>query len=202
MATDKQTNVSVSIDISDNDMYAALKDIPGYLDITPGDLKEVFRSAYRHATERIASSVRAEEIMTTAVHTVMDDTLLKDVAELMAEKGISGLPVIDQSGRVIGIISEKDFLSAMGEKEHSSVMRIITECLYGKGCRAAQMRQKTARDMMTSPAITIPPDLPIFQIMELFSSEGINRAPVVDRNGVLAGIISRADIIRASVINP
>jgi len=202
MATDKQKNVSVSIDISDNDMYAALKDIPGYLDITPGDLKEVFRSAYRHATERIASSVRAEEIMTTAVHTVMDDTLLKDVAELMAEKGISGLPVIDQSGRVIGIISEKDFLSAMGEKEHSSVMRIITECLYGKGCRAAPMRQKTARDMMTSPAITIPPDLPIFQIMELFSSEGINRAPVVDRNGVLAGIISRADIIRASVIKP
>jgi len=204
MTTDKQKNVNRPVDILDNDMYAALKDIPGYLDITPGDLKEVFRFAYRHAMKRLAASVRAQDIMTTAVYTVTNDTLLKDVAALMAEKGISGLPVIDLNGRVTGIISEKDFLSAVGEKGPVTVMRIITEGLQGKGCLTltAPMLQKTACDMMTSPAITVPPDLPIFQIMELFSSKGINRAPVVDDNGILVGIISRADIIRAYVIKP
>ncbi|MBI5846901.1 MAG: CBS domain-containing protein [Nitrospirae bacterium] len=202
MTTESQENFRYHADISDSDIYEAMKHIPGYLDITPADLREVFDFAYHHAVDRITSSVRAEEIMRSPVYTAGKDTPLIDVAELMAEKNISGLPVLDTDGRVAGMISEKDFLGVLKEKESVTVMKILAKCLQGKGCLAASVRQKTAGDIMTSPAITIPPELPLFQIMIVFSNRAINRAPVIDPAGSLLGIVSRADIIGASVIRP
>jgi CBS-domain-containing membrane protein len=182
-------------DISVGDIFEAMKDIPGYLDITPGDLKEVFRFAYKHAMERISGAVKARDIMTADVHTVLQDTPLKEVAQLMADNRISGVPVLDTDKTVIGIISEKDFLSRMGAPDGIHVMSIIAECLKGKGCLAAPIRQTTAGDIMTSPAVTVTEETPLFRIMELFAEKGINRVPVVDSLNVLKGIISRADII-------
>jgi CBS-domain-containing membrane protein len=186
-------------DISVGDIFEAMKDIPGYLDITPGDLKEVFRFAYKHALERISGAVKARDIMTADVHTVLQDTPLKEVARLMADRRISGVPVLAPAKTVIGIISEKDFLSRMGAPDGVHVMSIIAECLKGKGCLAAPIRQTTAGDIMTSPAVTVPEETPLFRIMELFAEKDINRVPVVDSLNVLRGIISRADIIRAPV---
>ena len=82
-------------DISDGDIYEAMKEIPGYLDITPADLKEIYRHAFRHARERINRPVKAAAIMTRIVHHVRVDTPLKEVAELMARRRISGVPVLD-----------------------------------------------------------------------------------------------------------
>ena len=187
-------------DISDRDIYAAMKDVSGYLDITPGDLKEVFLLAYKHAVERISGAVKARDIMTADVHTVLRDSPLKEVAQLMADRRISGVPVLAADKTVIGVISEKDFLSRMGAKDGIHVMSIIAECMKGKGCLAAPVRQKTAGDIMTSPAVTVAEDMPLFRIMELFAEKGINRVPVVDRENILKGIVSRADIISAPVL--
>jgi CBS domain-containing protein len=117
----------------------------------------------------------------------------------MADRRISGVPVLAPDKTVIGIISEKDFLSRMGAPDGVHVMSIIAECLKGKGCLAAPIRQTTAGDIMTSPAVTVPEETPLFRIMELFAEKDINRVPVVDSLNVLRGIISRADIIRAPV---
>jgi len=190
----------VPANISDSDIFAAMKDIPGYLDITPGDLKEVFRFAYKHAVERISGAVKARDIMTAEVYTVRKDTALKEVAGLMADRRISGVPVLAEDKTVIGIISEKDFLSRMGAQDGIHVMSLIAECIKGKGCLAAPIRQKTAGDIMTSPAVTVTEDMPLFRIMELFAETGINRVPVVDRANLLRGIVSRADIIRAPLL--
>ena len=193
-------NFTVPVDISDNDIYEAMKDIPGYLDITPGDLKDIFRFAYKHAVDRIAGSVRAHDIMTAVVHTVLTATPLTEVAQLMADKRISGVPVLDEQKKVTGIISEKDFLSRMSAEDGLHIMSIISECLKGRSCLAAPIRQKTAEDIMTSPAVTVEEEVPLFKIMELFAAKGINRVPVVDRSNELKGIISRADIIRAPIL--
>jgi CBS-domain-containing membrane protein len=189
----------VPADISDRDIYEAMKDIPGYLDITPGDLKEVFHFAYQHAVERISGAVKARDIMTAEVHTVLQDTPLKEVANLMADRRISGVPVLAADKTVIGIISEKDFLSRMGAPDGMHIMSIIAECMKGKGCLTAPIRQTTAGDIMTSPAVTVTEEMPLFRIMELFAEKGINRVPVVDSLNVLTGIISRTNIIRAPV---
>jgi CBS-domain-containing membrane protein len=188
---------SPQIDITDDDIYDAMKDIPGYLDVTPGDLKEVFRFAYRRALERISSAVKAADIMTTPVHSVRVDTPVQGVAEVMAAHAISGVPVLDQSGKVVGVISEKDFLVRMGAHDAAHVMGIIAACLKGKGCVATPIRTKHAGDIMTSPAVTVTAKATAFEIMELFTVKGINRVPVADEKHELIGIVSRADLIRA-----
>jgi CBS domain-containing membrane protein len=141
--------LELQVEISDQDICEAMKDIHGYLDITPGDLKEVFRFAYRHAWERIYLSVKACDIMTRPVVTVRMDTPLKEVAALMADHQISGLPVRDEEGRPCGVISEKDFLSRMGSPDRRHVMDILARCLQGKACLAAPIRVLHARDIMT-----------------------------------------------------
>jgi CBS-domain-containing membrane protein len=194
-----QERISPEEDISDDDIYAAMKDVPGYLDITPGDLKVLFRLAYRHALRRISSSVRARDIMTRAVHSVTVDAPLKDVADLMAEKNVSGVPVRDGSGNVVGLISEKDFLLHMGARVPIHAMGVIAACLKGKGCAATPVRSAQAKDIMSSPAITVTEETTLLEIMALFGGKNINRVPVVDASNKIKGIVSRADVMRAGL---
>lgn len=184
-------------DISDSDIHAAMKEIQGYLDITPADLKEIYRHAFRHARERVNRSVTAAEIMTRDVHRVSVDTSIEDVAVLMARKMISGVPVIDGAGRVAGVISEKDFLRRMGAADTAHVMGIIAACLGGRGCVAKPIRGRTASDIMAAPAVTVLEGTTTLEIMDIFTERNINRVPVVDGTGKLAGIVSRADLLRA-----
>ena len=192
--------LGVDIEISDDDIYEAMKDIPGYLDITPSDLKEIYKFAYRHALERITRSVKAGDIMTRKVFSVKKETPLKEVAALMAKEKVSGIPVLEDDGKVAGIISEKDFLIHMGARDKTHFMAVIAECLKGSGCVAMPIRSQKAADIMTSPAITLGEDATMSAIANLFTEKGINRVPVTDREGKLLGIVSRADIVRASLI--
>ncbi len=184
-------------DITDGDIYEAMKEIPGYLDITPSDLKEIYRHAFRHALQRVSRPVKAAEIMTRDVHHVGVATPLKEVAELMARKGISGVPVLDETGRVAGVISEKDFLVRMGAADTAHLMGVIAACLAGKGCVATPIRGRVAADIMAAPAVTVREDSSTIEIAEIFSARNINRVPVIDGSGKLAGIVSRADILRS-----
>jgi CBS-domain-containing membrane protein len=197
--TDRK-NFPLNIEISDDDIYEAMKDIQGYLDITPADLKEIYKLAYRHALERLTGSVRAIDIMTKKVFTVKRATPIKEVAELMAEKSISGVPVVEEDGRVAGVISEKDFLRHMGAGDKRHFMAIVAECLSGKGCVAMPIRSRRAEDIMTLPAITVRENATVVEISNILSEKKINRVPVIGREGELAGIVSREDIVRASLL--
>jgi len=190
----------LNIEISDDDIYEAMKDIPGYLDITPADLKEIYKFAYRHALERITQSVRAHDIMTRQVFSVKKNTPLKEVAELMAKEKISGIPVLEDDDKVAGMISEKDFLGSMGQGDRTHFMAFVAECLQGKGCAAMPIRLQKAEDIMTSPAITVAEDASVFEISNIFTQKNINRVPVIDSEGKMIGIVSRADIVRASLM--
>ena len=83
-------NLPGGVDLKDEDIYEAMKGIPGYLDITPGDFKEVYQLAYRHALERLSRAVTAREIMTREVVVVRPDTPLAEVAEAMGRRGSPG----------------------------------------------------------------------------------------------------------------
>ena len=189
---------SCPIDMSDEDILDAMKSIPGYMDITPGDFKEIFGYAYRHAVERIARSLLAKDVMTVNVISVTLDTSLKETAAKMAAHGISGVPVIDERKTVVGVISEKDFLFHMGEKKTRSTMEVIAQCLSSKGCVATSMHTGFAKDIMASPALTVYEDTPVFEIASIFAEKNINRVPVLDQNGHLVGIVARADIFRTT----
>jgi CBS-domain-containing membrane protein len=185
-------------EISDDDIYEAMKEIPGYLDITPGDLKDVYSHAYRHALDRIANSVKARDLMTRDVLAVRKDTSLRDVAETLAANEISGIPVVDMDMRVVGIISEKDFCSHMGDHTAKSLMGVIADCIKNQCCFAMTIREKRAENIMTAPVLTVNEDATLGQITAILAEKQINRVPVVDSHGCLVGIVSRADIIRVS----
>jgi len=83
------------VDISEQDVLKAMKAMQGYIDITPRDFKEIYRAAYALAVERIKTSMKAVDLMTSPVHSVNFSMSLLETAELLAEKKISGAPVVD-----------------------------------------------------------------------------------------------------------
>jgi CBS domain-containing membrane protein len=182
--------------ISDEDIVTAMKKIPGYLDITPSDFMEIYRVAYDHALNRLKHAITAEQIMTRQVVTVAETAPLAEVVRLLADHDISGMPVIRPDRTIAGVISEKDFLSKMGGGGSPSFMHVILQCLEKKGCIAADIKKLIAKDIMSSPAVTILGTTPLFEVAEIMDRHTINRIPVIDEAGLPAGIVARSDLIQ------
>ena len=96
------------------------------------------------------------------------------------------------------MISETDFLFQMGSKETKSFMEVISHCLKNKGCTALSIKKQKAEDIMTFPAISVHPEVPVTEIASIMKEKNINRLPVVAENGKLIGIVSRDDIVQTS----
>lgn len=182
--------------ISEEHVLEAMKGLSGYLGIIPGDLREVFELAYAQAMRRLGISLRAYDLMSTPVVSVDQDTPLPQVARVMAQAGVSGLPVLDGQGRVLWVISEHDFLARMNPGRPASFMDVVARCLENRGCLATPMLRETAGQAMSASTQCLAPQATLAEIAALFSSGGINRAPVVDGQGRLLGIVSRADLVR------
>ncbi len=192
-------NMPESINLTEADILEAMKKIPGYLDITPLDFKEVYCLAYRQAVERLSRQVTAREVMTQEVTHVQIDTPLAEVAESMGGRGVSGVPVLNRAGQVVGVISEKDFLPRMGVTGPKNFMNLVAGCLKTKGCIALPLKQQKAEDIMSSPAVTVAEDATVREIANLFTTKNINRAVVTNKDGLLLGIVSRGDIVKATM---
>ena len=202
MATEEESTgrgSGAGVELKEEDIVAAMGEIPGYLDITPRDFKEIYLLAFQHALERLSREVAVGEIMTREVVWVKTDTPLAEVAAAMGQRGISGVPVVSDSLQVAGVVSEKDFLRAMGAEESQNFMTLVASCLRNKGCVALPIKKQTAGDLMSAPAVTVRPETPVREVAELFAAGHINRAPVTDAAGRLVGIVSRGDLVRATL---
>jgi CBS domain-containing membrane protein len=184
------------VDISDNDIYEAMKSMEGYIDITPADFKDIYKIAYRHAMNRMYQNFTAEEVMTRSVIFVQNDTTLIEAADVMAEHNISGMPVLDSNGYVAGVISEKDFLHEMSHQDHVSIMGIVAHCLNNKGCMAISLKKMKVRELMSSSPICVRENTTIIEISDVLDKNKINRVPVLDQEEKLKGIVTRTDIIQ------
>jgi CBS domain-containing protein len=142
--------------------------------------------------------MRVKDLMTTDVLTVRPSTLLKDAAALLAERRISGLPVVDDEGRVLGVLSEGDILyKETGAKDKPGLIdRLLSVPPVGVDLKLAA---KTVGEAMTTPALTIRPRRPVTEAASVMIEEGVNRLPVIDDEERLIGIITRADLVRAFV---
>lgn len=138
------------------------------------------------------------DAMTTHVVTVGPDAQLKDVARILIDAGISGLPVVDDRGAVLGVVSEADFLiKGQGAQavRHRRLARLIGESEATRE-QLAKLAARTAGEAMTGPAITIEPGRLLQQAAAVMTEHQVNRLPVVE-DGRLVGIITRADLVRA-----
>jgi CBS domain-containing protein len=140
------------------------------------------------------------EAMTGSVVAVRADMPLKDVARLLVQHRISGLPVVDDAGAVLGVVSEADFL--MKEQGADAIPHRPLARLRGESRAArsqlAKVEAVTAGEAMTAPAVTIEPGQRISEAAAIMTARGLNRLPVVE-DGCLVGIVTRADLVRAYV---
>jgi CBS domain-containing protein len=140
--------------------------------------------------------MKIKEIMSSEVVTVSTATSLKQVAELLAERRISGLPVVDGEGAVVGVVSEADIL--FKERGPSTRRGIFAWLLDRYGVDGQlKLEARTAGEAMTSPAIVTRPDSMVAEAAHVMLDRRVNRLPVVDARGRLAGIVTRADLVRA-----
>jgi CBS domain-containing protein len=138
--------------------------------------------------------MRIAELMSRKVVTVTPETSMKEVAALLAEHRISGVPVCDAEGHVVGVVSEADILwKELGLGPGHGLLERIFDSAYGNDERISA---STAGEAMTSPAITVPPEASVVRAAELMIENGINRLPVVSE-GELVGIVARSDLVRA-----
>lgn len=142
--------------------------------------------------------MRAYQIMTPRLTTVRVDTPIVKAAELMLEKRVSGLPVVDAKGHLVGIVSEGDFLrrGEIGTRHRRSGW---LEFFVGPGKLASEFVKEEGRtvgDVMTRDPVTIAEDATLEDIVQIMEQKGIKRLPVL-RNSDLIGIVTRANLLQA-----
>jgi CBS domain-containing protein len=136
--------------------------------------------------------MKVEDLMTREVRTVGPDASLKDVAALLAEHRIGGVPVVDEARRPLGVITKADIV--MKELADPPVKRGLFGRKKDDGTEA-KAAARTAGEAMTAPAVTISPAMPVTSAAAWMVESGINRLPVVQREA-LVGIITRHDLVR------
>lgn len=153
-------------------------------------------------------SLTVGEVMTTKVITVRLETPFKELVRLMKDHNVSGLPVLDSSGCLAGIVTEADLLDVVGEstgvkKRHSQFGRLLDR-LVTPGHETKLDRtagHMSASSLMTSDMTTIHPDTPVREAARLIVDSGLKRLPVVDTDNQVVGIVSRQDLLRPYLQN-
>jgi CBS domain-containing protein len=132
-----------------------------------------------------------KDVMTTSVVAVRKDASFKEMAAMLRSRRISAFPVLDDAGRVIGVVSEGDLLVKEAVQADGTSLFAALRHLR-EDDKAAGI---TAGDLMSGPAVTIGPDAPVEEAARLMYDRRVKRLPVVNAAGRLLGIISRVDVL-------
>ena len=181
--------------ICDEDVAAALKDLKLNLTLTADNLLKIYDAAWNHSQARCASAKRVVDAMTRDVIAVGKFEDINNAVKLLAEKNISGLPVVDKDNKVVGIISEADVVSMVGSRR-SHTFKEILGSIVGYPLPERKVGHLVG-DIMTSPAVTVYPGAEISEAVRLMDGHRIRRLIVVDKDQRLTGLISRSDIVKA-----
>jgi CBS domain-containing protein len=145
------------------------------------------------------AAMKVKDVMTSDVVSVRPETSLKEVARLLVERRISGVPVVAEDGTVVGVVSEGDILfKERGPSKSGRTLSWLMDASY-KNEAQLKFEAQTAAEAMTTPAKTIPRWHSISGAAAQMIEGGVNRLPVVDNRGKLVGIVTRADLVRAFV---
>jgi len=134
------------------------------------------------------------DIMSSEVITVTSETGLKEAARRMLQAGVSGLPVVDSSGVVIGMITEADFVEAEAARSWGRQRRRLLGAVVGEG---RPIEAHTVGEVMTSHPVAIDQDSDVTEAARKMAEHGVKRLPVITPDGKLVGIVSRADVLMA-----
>lgn len=145
----------------------------------------------------------AREIMTKDVITTKPEAKVDEVARILLENKISGIPVVDAEDHVLGIITEKDLMIKASDLKVPFYITLFNSIIFLENpIRFNNDIKKYAasrvKDAMSSKVFVVEEDTPVSKVVEIMQNKTINRVPVV-RNGKLVGIITRNDILKTLV---
>lgn len=180
--------------VSEADLDAVLDDYNQVLDISRDDLRALFMRAEAHAYRRRFGTVRCADMMTREVIAIEAQTPLDAAWSLMRKHRVKALPVVDRGRRVVGIVTQADFM------RHADLGAYRT---FGERLRAFMRRGPlvsphlpgTARQIMTTPAQTATEDTPVIELIALLAGAGHSHIPIIDDDDRLTGIIAPRDLI-------
>jgi CBS domain-containing protein len=134
---------------------------------------------------------------------VQEDTKIEDVIKLLKENELPGVPVVNEGGRCVGIITENDLVISEedGDLHLPHYIELFGSVIFLEPLRHFEAKLKkafasTAKDLMTEDPVTIEPDAPVAKAGHIIASEGHNRLPVVE-HGRLVGVVTRVDVLGA-----
>lgn len=130
------------------------------------------------------SSATAADAMTPYPVTVRPDMLLVDAAALMIDRHVRHLPVVDSTSTIVGMLSERDVRTAIGDP------------VFYVESRSRSPAQHRVQDVMTRPAVVVAFDRPLVELARHFADERLGALPIVDKFGALIGIVSYVDALR------
>lgn len=140
------------------------------------------------------ATVRVKDVMSTDLTTITPDTTLREAANDMLTRGISGLPVLDREGRLVGMLTEADFL--VREAHVGRPRRRLLDAFFGSGAEPLELTAQ-AGQAMTDEVTTVNPEASLTEAARIMMARGVKRLPVIDQAGRLLGIVSRADVLKA-----
>lgn len=179
------------------DFENALKDMGTYIDVTVEDLLEITTRAQGHARLRESESVAVQAFMSRSVHSVHPTTQLSQAAHLLVEHRISGLPVVDAEGRLEGLITEADFLRAIGLPARQPTHHLwqTLEEMFSRSAPPPTPRGDVS-GLMVREVITVRPDQRLEDAVDLMKQHRIKRLVVVDDGRRVLGMVTRSDLVR------
>lgn len=180
--------------LSDEDVREAMHRIPGYLDISIEDFRELYRGARAHALGKLFARARAGSLMLTDVRPLRPEMSIGEAARALVSQRRKGLPVVTGLGLVVGMFTESDLLRC---QEVDSCLELLLRAVDDAMTFRGSCRANKVADYMTADPVTVGPDDGFVEIVGAFQRHGGRGMPVVDDAGRLLGLLLRKQVIRA-----
>lgn len=182
------------VELTDDDILEAMRDIPGYLDITTTDFRAVYHLAHRHALDRLFSGITAGRLMRREVRPLTPDIPLAEAIPSFVRQGLKALPVVDGQRRPLGILTETDVLRGLGAETFLGLMaRVIADAK----CIKSEQHHRPVGELMTAPVVCVPVEAGLRELLAAFASHPGRVMPVLSADGRLAGLLPRKVFLNA-----
>jgi len=182
------------------DYQQALQSMDTFIDISVDDLMALTRRAEQLASRRTTGATGVAQVMSRPVRSVHPHTPLSEAAHLMVSERISGLPVVDDAGQLVGIITEADFLRALGVPAHQPHHNLwqTLESLFGHLVRHGELEapDDPVTDHMVKNVVCVHPEQELDDVIEVMKRNRVKRVVVCDPQRRVLGMVTRSDLVR------
>jgi CBS-domain-containing membrane protein len=192
--TDSADDELAEMELTDGDILDAMREIPGYLDITTEDFRTIYHLAHRHAVGRLFGNVRVEKLMRVGFEPLLPDMSLDEAAKALVRSGYKALPVVDEKGCVIGMLTETDFLRRL---KVDTFLELLLSMLDDAFKFQHRCHETPVSEAMSTPAVTITRDAGLEEVIGAFHKHDGRSLPIVESDGRLLGLLLRKDFFTA-----